>query len=820
MHAEHPAFQAPSPSLEARVSELVAQLTLSEKILLLAGQPGRGATHPIPRLGIPEFKMSDGPMGVHWWCSVATAYPALFLAAASFDRELWLKLGESLGRDARARGVHILLAPGVNLYRSPLCGRNFEYAGEDPFLAGEVGAGFIRGVQSQGVAATVKHFACNFQEYDRHNVSTDLDRTTLFSMYLPAFEKAVREAGVGAVMTAYNLVNGVHCAEHPELIAEILKQRWGFDGIVMSDWVSVYSTEKTALAGLDLEMPTAEWFTEDKLRPLVESGAVPEEVLDDKVRRLLRLALCFGWLDRDQRDASLGETDPESAAVALQVARRGIVLLKNEQQSLPLDPKQLRRVAVLGANAHPAVHSGGGSAFTKPAAAVSVRDGLQRLLPPSVELVHASGPEPNPQRQVFGTSSFSSRLGAGLTGEYYNNDALAGTPVVTRLDPHLDFTWGPSAPMPEITVEHFSARWSGTITAERSGKHVLYARSHDSVYQVQLDGKVLIDTWPGERNGLHTIGLELTAGEPHALEVVWKKTRYWGGMQLGWECIEARGQAIADCVALAAQADVAVVCVGFDHVSEGEGFDRPFAMQSELIELIQRVVAIQPKTVVVLFSGGNLDMRDWLPQIPALMFVGYPGQEGGQAIAEILLGLENPSGKLPATFERRLEDRSSFDCYHDTAGTKRVNLTDGRITGYRHAELRGQSPMFPFGFGLSYTRFEFTDLECPAVLGSGEPFEVKVRVTNIGARAGREVVQLYVRHPVHGEGPEPKQLAEFAVVQLEPGASVWVPLTLPERAFSAFSQATDDFVLVPGTHEILVGNSAEHNPLSARVEVR
>jgi len=310
------------------------------------------------------------------------------------------------------------------------------------------------------------------------------------------------------------------------------------------------------------------------------------------------------------------------------------------------------------------------------------------------------------------------------------------------------------------------------------------------------------------------------AGASHRLEVVWKKTRYWGGMQVGLECIEARGQAIADCVALAAEADVAVVCVGFDHVSEGEGFDRPFAMLPDLVALIQQVVAVQPKTVVVLFSGGNVDMQEWLPQVPGLLFVGYPGQEGGQAIAELLLGLENPCGKLPATFEKRLEDRSSFDCYHDTTSTKRVSLTDGCITGYRHAELRGLVPTFPFGFGLSYTSFEFTELECPACLGPEGTLDLALRVTNVGTRAGREVVQLYVRHPVHGQGPEPKQLAQFAVVPLEPGASVRVRLTLSARAFAAFSEAADDFVLVPGTHEILVGNSAENNPLSARVEVR
>jgi beta-glucosidase len=246
MFSTSPKFVAPCPAVEQRVTLLLSRLTLEEKLMLLGGQPQRGATYPIERLSIPELRMSDGPMGVHWWCSHATAYPALFCAAAAWDRDLWLRLGTSLGRDARARGVHILLAPGVNLYRSPLCGRNFEYAGEDPYLAAQVAVGFIRGVQSEGVSATVKHFAVNFQEYDRHRVSSDVDERTLHEMYLPAFEAAITEGGVGALMTAYNLVNGVHCSEDETLLRAILKGRWRFDGVVMSDWVSTYSAEQAA----------------------------------------------------------------------------------------------------------------------------------------------------------------------------------------------------------------------------------------------------------------------------------------------------------------------------------------------------------------------------------------------------------------------------------------------------------------------------------------------------------------------------------------------------------------------------------------------
>ncbi|HWO11885.1 MAG TPA: glycoside hydrolase family 3 N-terminal domain-containing protein, partial [Polyangiaceae bacterium] len=343
MLSNSPTFTPPSPAVEARVQGLLDRLTLDDKLLLLGGKPGPGgpqansAVFGIERVGLPELRMADGPMGVHWWCDASTAYPALIAAAASFDSALWYELGRALGRDCRARGVHILLAPGVNIYRHAYCGRNFEYAGEDPFLSSRFAVAYIRGVQDQGVAATVKHFACNYMEYARHTASSDVDERTLHEIYLPAFKAAVMEAGSGALMTAYNLVNGVHCSEHPGLILDILKGEWGFDGVVMSDWLSTYSVAPAANAGLDIEMPSADMFTAANLKAALAEGEVSLATIDDKVRRLLRLAVCFGWLDHEQHDASIPYEDPETAAVALEVARRGSVLLKNEGGILPLD---------------------------------------------------------------------------------------------------------------------------------------------------------------------------------------------------------------------------------------------------------------------------------------------------------------------------------------------------------------------------------------------------------------------------------------------------------------------------------------------------
>ncbi|MEO8182261.1 MAG: glycoside hydrolase family 3 C-terminal domain-containing protein [Deltaproteobacteria bacterium] len=800
--------------MEHRIQRLLEQLTIEEKLLLLGGKPGKGgaqansATFALERIGLPELRMADGPMGVHWWCDASTAYPALIAAAASWDPELWYRLGTALGRDCRARGVHILLAPGVNIYRGAFCGRNFEYAGEDPYLSSRFAVAYIRGVQDQGVAATVKHYAVNYAEYGRHTVSSDLDERTLHEVYLPAFKAAVCEAGSGALMTAYNLVNGVHCSEHPGLILDILKGAWQFDGVVMSDWLSTYSVADAANAGLDLEMPSAEMFTQQNLLGALERGEVALGTIDDKVRRILRLAACFGWLDHEQRDASIPYQDPTSRQVALELARSGSVLLKNDRGTLPLDLARIKRIAVLGPYAHPAVFGGGGSSYTPAHDAVSLLRGLQELCP-QAEVLHAAGPDPNPQHGVFAASVFQSAHGAGLWGEYFDNDNLAGAPSATRLDEHIDFAWGVRPPAEGILVPRFSIRWTGALTPTHSGKHLLHTRSHDSEYRVWLDGRLVIDNASEVKNGPHRADLELEAGREYALKIEYRKTRFFSGMQFGWQASDGGAKEIAECVALARAADVAIVTAGWDHVSEAEGFDRDFAMNPEVEALLLAVAAAQPKTVVVLTAGGNLDMSRFIDRVPAVLHAFYPGEAGGQALAEILLGQVNPSGRLPATFEKRAEDRSSFGSYFDADGDQRVVLEDGIFTGYRHFDRSGIEPRFAFGFGLSYTTFRHAALSLSRErLGAGQSLELHVEVTNTGSRAGAEVVQVYVRD-VACRVPRPeKELKGFARVLLEPGESKRAQVVLQEDAFKYYDPEQRRWVLEPGEFEVLVGASA------------
>lgn len=814
MHSRYAHFTPPTADVERRVQRLLEQLTTEEKLLLLGGKPGKGgaqansATFPIERIGLPELRMADGPMGVHWWCDASTAYPALIGAAACWDPELWYQLGTALGRDCRARGVHILLAPGVNLYRGPWCGRNFEYAGEDPFLSSRFAVAYIRGVQDQGVAATVKHYACNYAEYGRHTVSTDLDDRTLHEVYLPAFRAAVGEGGSGALMTAYNLVNGIHCSEHGPLINDILKGEWGFDGVAMSDWLSTYSVADAANAGLDLEMPSAEMFTAENLLAALERGEVAISTIDDKVRRLLRLAACFGWLDYEQKDASIPYNDPSSRQVALELARSGSVLLKNEAGFLPLDPARVKTIAVLGPYADPAVFGGGGSSYTPPHDAVSLLRGIRELCP-GAEMLHAAGPDPNPQHGVFSGSVFESSHGPGLWGEYFDNGNLEGEPTATRLDEHVDFHWGVRPPADGIRVPRFSIRWTGAIRPTNSGTHLFHTRSHDSEYRVWLDGRLVIDNVSDVKNGPHRADLQLEAGRSYALTIEYRKTRFFSGMQFGWQWSDGGAKEIAECVALARRADVAIVTGGWDHVSEAEGFDRDFAMNPEVEALLLAVAEAQPKTAVVLTAGGNLDMSRFIERVPAVLHAFYPGEAGGQALAEILFGRVNPSGKLPATFEKRVEDRSSFSSYFDADGDQRVKLEDGIFTGYRHFDRAHIEPRFAFGFGLSYTTFQHSGLKLSRErLSAGQSLELSLDVKNTGSRAGAEVVQVYVRD-VACRLPRPeKELKGFARVVLEPGETKRASVVLKQDAFEYYDPEQRRWVLESGEFEVLVGASA------------
>lgn len=809
-------------SSEIRINHLLSRLTLEEKIELLGGHDSLWGTLANDKIGLPRMRMADGPTGVH--CheagvdSPSTVYPATIGVTASWNPELVERLGRSIARDAKARGIQILLGPGVNHYRAPQCGRNFEYMGEDPFLAARTVVAFIRGCQAEGVGATVKHFALNFQEYDRHNVSSDVDARALHEIYLPPFKAAATEAKVACVMTAYNLVNGVHCAEHRELITDILKETWGFDGIVMSDWASTYSTAATANAGLDLEMPFTVFMTKEKLLPAIAAGDVTEAVIDDKVRRLLRIAQRFGWLDgKPAREPALPLDNPESFSVALDVAREACVLLKNEENFLPLSAKKVKTLAVIGWHAHPGVIGGGGCSSFPCNHRVSMLDGLRGLLGDTVEIVHEAGPPPS-RHPVFERAVYRAPDGgAGLKAEFYDNPRFEDAPARVRTDRGVDHVFHSWPPVPEVKAEHYSVRWTGFIDVEHDGEHLFHYRSTCLQAQVWIDGDPLFDLTAYDCKNVTSVKRHLARG-PHAIRMEWVKHVSWADVFFGWEPASVPEAELEAAITAARGADAALVFTGFDLHTERESADRSYDLPSILERLITGVAKVNANTAVVLHAGGGAGMTSWIDQVKAVLHAWYPGQEGGRAVAEILFGHVNPSGRLPISIEKRWEDNSAFACYHDTDGDRRVALTDGVFSGYRHLDAAGIEPLFPFGHGLAYTSFAYAGLALSKTqAGAGEAVTVSVSVTNTGDRAGAEVVQLYVSPEAAPLPRPPQELKAFAKVFLKPGETRVVELVLREEAFSHYDPASGGWQAAPGEYKVRVGASSRDIRLERRV---
>ncbi len=665
-----------------RVNDLLSRLTTEEKISIIHAD-SKFTTAAIPRLGIPRRWLDDGPHGVRedigpdTWASAgrtddfATAMPVGICLAATWNPDLGVREGKAIGQEARARGKDIMLGPGVNILRTPLCGRNFEYLGEDPYLASQMCVGYIRGEQSQDVASCVKHFALNNQEYDRGTINVEVDERALREIYLPAFRAAVQDAGVKCVMAAYNQFRGQHCSENDYLLNQILKGEWGFKGLVMSDWSGAHDTRQCALNGLDLEMGTETnydnfYFAKPYLE-LLQDGELPMAGLDDKVRRNLRVMFATHVLDAGRATGSLNTAAHQT--VARQVAEEGIVLLKNENNTLPLDVAKLKTIAVIGENATRLQSSGGESSGIK---------------------------------------------------AFYEVNPLSG--IIARAGPDVN-----------ITFSEGYRKDGGADLAKRA-------------------------------------------------------------------------------VAAAKSADVVIYIGGLNHDS---GFDCEGADRADLKlpygqdELISKIVAANPKTIVVL-EGTMVEMDSWLDKVPALLQAWYPGMEGGTALARVLFGDVDPSGKLPATFPKKLSDTPAYafgpGAYPGTNGT--VTYEEGLLVGYRWFDTKRIEPQFPFGFGLSYTTFKYSNLKFIPSGGTDEIVTAQFEIENTGKCAGAEVAQLYVheKHPLLLR-PE-KELKGFQKIFLQPGEKETVSIPLTRSSFAYYDPTRSGWVAQPDSFEILIGSSS------------
>ena len=801
-------------AVERRAHAIVQKMTLEEKLDYIGGTGGF-SIRGIPRLGLPELRMADGPLGVRN-AGPSTAYAAGIALAASWDVELASQVGVMIGHDARARGIHFLLAPGVNVYRTPLGGRNFEYFGEDPILAARMAVAYIQGVQEQGVSATVKHFAGNNSELNRHYTSSEIDERTLRELYLPAFEAAVRDGKVGAMMAAYNMVGGEHMTENDVLNNRIAKHEWGFDGILMSDWDATTNGVAAANGGLDLEMPSGKMMNRSCLSSAIQDGIVPEAGINDKVMRILRTAIRFGWLDHAQSDPSWPLYSEEGRALALESARASLVLLKN-QGLLPLDKNRVKSVAVIGPGAYPAVPTGGGSAQVKPFVAVSYLEGLSSYLGGRVR--YSRGVVP--LDEVFDSTLFVTANAddkPGLVGEYFANGNLEGAPTVTRTDEHVHFTWDAKNPWPTGDAPSFSARWSGFFIPTSSGDYRFSVSSYGlDRYRLFVDGIKVIDRTGAAQPILDTV-IKLKAGDAHAVRLEYMHFDHHA--RLGFGVRKTSDFVMADAKAVAASADVAIVFAGFDPSNEGEGADRTFELPPGQDELIVQVRGANKHTVVVLTSGGGVDMSRFVDAVPAIVQAWYPGQEGGRALAELLFGDFSPSAKLPVTFEARLADGAAAANYLPGNDGK-VNYREGLFLGYRHVDKGGIKPLFPFGYGLSYTKFAYSNLAVsPEPAAADGMVSVAFDVTNTGRRVGAEVAQVYVADG-HAPVPRPaKELKAFTKVRLAPGETTRVQLALDRRAFAYFDDQEKTWTVAPGTFEILAASSSQQIELRGKVTLK
>jgi beta-glucosidase len=811
---------------DQRVDGLLQRLTIEEKIELIGGDtPFR--THPIERLGIPFFQMADGPSGAHI-PAPTIAYAAGIGLAATWDTDLAEQVGRQLGRDARSRGAAFLLGPGVNIYRTPLNGRNFEYFGEDPFLGGKIAVGYIQGVQSRGVAATVKHFLGNNSEYDRHRSNSVIDERAIREIYAPIFEASVKEAHVGAIMDSYNLTNGAHMSESP-LNVSLIKGDWKFPGLIMSDWVSLYSTLGPANNGLDLEMPYGDYFAADKLLPLLKSGKIAEATLDDKVRRLLRTALRFDWLNRPQLDASIPRYNLEGRQAALVGATEAAVLLKNEGKVLPLKKATVRTIALIGPNATPAFPTGGGSGEVVTFDSSSLLTGLTDALGGAGRVLYARGLYSVTQLARL-TSYSRDKEGQmpGVSVQTFNEENLKGDVQstatqsailvypTTRREPEeqeLNALMAHKAADP-YRGNGTSSQWKGFYQASRSTEYVVFVQT-DANFRFMLDGQVIFDNASIPKAILNQTRMHLERGA-HSVQLdVLRSARFGTTTPVLAALVPV--DAIVDPAAkeMASKADAVVIAAGFNSRSESEGGDRGYDLPVGQEELIHEIAPLNKSTVVTIISGGSVNVSRWQGEVPAIFELWYPGERGGEAFAKLLFGDANPSGHLPITWDRNLTDNPSYPYYYPEAGSSSVKYGESIFVGYRGYEHASRQPQYPFGFGLSYTTFKYSNMSVER-LSEGR-FRVECDVQNTGERTGATVAQLYVAEKAPSVARPPKELKAFARVELAPGEQKRVQLLLAPRSFAYYDVARKHWRADAGTYALLLGQSSQEIALNATV---
>jgi beta-glucosidase len=826
------AAQTPAASpadAQAAAARLVSQLTLEEKVDMLSGN-GDFISHAVPRLSIPDFHFTDGPVGTRI-PPPSTAYAGGIGLAATWDTALAADIGTQLGRDARSRGANYLLGPGVNIYRAPMNGRNFEYFGEDPFLGGRIAVSYINGVQSQQVSSTIKHYLGNNSEYARQTSNSIISERALREIYLPIFEAGVKEAHVGAVMDSYNFINGIHATANRYINVDILRTGWNFRGVLMSDWGAVHDAIACVNAGLDLEMPTGRYINRASILPAVQQGKVSVATIDTAVAHQLWLASTMNWLARPQMDLAIPRYSQQGREVTRRAATEAAVLLKNDNNFLPLDHSRVHNIAVIGPDVWPSWPAAGGSGNVPVFSSVSELTGISNRLGDSATVTYDRGipsigflADHTPWR-----ISADPNAKGGVHLDSFSSTNYSGKPISSVLV--KDITHGPPTPETPEEVEHrlypdrFPSipsathepkefhRWTAWYIPPTKGAQD-FVILDGSKFRLFVDDKLVIDHSVVPFSTLSTVSLDLS---PASHKVVFEEAGDYdyGAWTLRVAIIPHDRWVTEYAKQLAARADVVVLGLGFNPDSESEGSDRTFDLPPGQDELVAAITALNKNVIVVLTAGGSANITPWLDRVPAVLQTWYAGEEGGAALANLLFGDANPSGRLPISWERELKDNPSFAYYYPTPGTEDIHYDDGIFVGYRGYEHNHVQPLFPFGFGLSYTSFAYSNLTVtpaasdPSSAAPTAPlFNVSFDVKNTGSRAGADVAQLYIAPPAGSIPRADKELKAFARVDLAPGESKHVDLTLNGRAFTYFDVNAKNWHADAGPYGLLLGRSS------------
>jgi len=805
-----------------RVENILSLMNLEEKADFLTGKD-MWHLEGVGRLDIPSILVTDCGHGVtvvldedgnNSGC--ATCFPSAVGQASTWNRDLVKQIGAAIGRETRAMGASVLLAPMVNIHRSPLGGRNYETYSEDPYLTGIMASSFIRGVQSGHVGAVIKAFTANNQQAYQSQHSVEVSERALREIYLSAFRIAVNKSSPWGLMTSYNKVNGSYTSANKHLIRDIIKTEWQYPGFVVSDWRGTHAMD-ALYAGLDLEMPgPGKVLTADAVLEEIRTGRFTEEELDERVGRLLAAIVKSKSLEIDSPGVTTEWNTPRHHNLARKAAEELVVLLKNSNNLLPLSRKLINTIAVIGPNAREARLGGGGSASVTACYSVSPLDGMVKYCKDSVEILFEEGCGMRGDMPIIYSQYLrpgdKNQNQYGLKGTYFTGNDLKGAPVLERIDDKIDFSWGWAAPAKEVSRGDYSVRWTGQVIPPVTGIYKISVTCIEGGVRLYLDDNLVIDQWGDPENEnfearfkqiSEYIEVRMEAGIPNEITVEFHKKANRNSIRLEWE-IPGRSDPIEEAVKIASESDAAVIFAGLSNQYEGGMQDREsLSLPGKQNDLIHAIARVNPNTIVVLINGTPVAMP-WIEEVSAILEAYYPGQEGGNALPRILFGDVNPSGKLPETFPRKIEDNP---CFGNFPGVQeQVSYKEGIYVGYRHYDKNKIEPLFPFGFGLSYTTFTYNNLHVDH--NNNGSVRVDLEIVNSGQVAGKEVVQLYVKDSESTLDKPEKELKGFEKVHLESGETKHVSMELTRDQFAHFDELKDDWIVEPGQFEILVGTSS------------